>query len=680
MERLTSAALFELVFLSDPQLAADGRRAYCVRTRIVRSDEGAPGYRARVCEVELTSDGRGATALRTVAEGPHGSDHPRPSPDGRRLAFLSVREGHDQAQVQVLDLAQGGEARAVTRLAGGVLEFSWHPDGSALLVRGCDEPPEPKAEEVVARTVTRLRSKEDGLPSPGLRGAHPPQAWHVPLVGEDGARVLTSFEDGVTEAVWAPAGDALWVLAAEDVAEADEWKASLWRVRPGSGDDTTPTPERVASGLARPSSLAVSEGGTVLAWLAPAEPADPASVVGLWNFAPDEGAPLLRSGHLAAAPAVGGDARHGRYPNRPVATREGWLVNANRGGTSGPVLIDAGGGRRPLMEGARVATAFAHAAGRTLVCTETPDRPGELMLIEPDGRERIVSDENGAFVARYRPVPASEPRRAPNGAGGVPWWRLDPVRPRPDRALVIQVHGGPRTNVGYGFQFEFQLLAARGYSVVFLNPRGSSSYGHEYGTAMLGAYGTVDAHDVLAVVDAALAEARGAAPAPMEAASATAERADDPAADPPVHLTGGSYGGFMTNWLLTRTDRFRSAVTQRSICNWSSFYGTSDIGYRFAESELRGNPWRDTDLLWSQSPLARVEEVVTPVLILHSDADHRCPVEQAEQWFVALKRIGKAETRLIRFPDEGHELSRSGRPDRRVRRLDEIVGWFETHP
>ena len=175
---------------------------------------------------------------------------------------------------------------------------------------------------------------------------------------------------------------------------------------------------------------------------------------------------------------------------------------------------------------------------------------------------------------------------------------------------------------------------------------------------MQGRYGTVDAADVMAIANAARAAHT------------------DPGA--PIHLTGGSYGGFMTNWLVTQTSMFRSAVTQRSICNWLSFYGTSDVGYGFAAQEVGGNPWADLEKLWEQSPLKHVANVETPLLIIHADEDHRCPVEQAEQLFVALKQLGK-ETQFIRFPAEGHELSRSGRPDRRVARLEAILGWFDAH-
>ena len=149
--------------------------------------------------------------------------------------------------------------------------------------------------------------------------------------------------------------------------------------------------------------------------------------------------------------------------------------------------------------------------------------------------------------------------------------------------------------------------------------------------------------------------------------------------DAPLHLTGGSYGGFMTNWLVGVTDRFRSAVSQRSISNWTSMYGTSDIGPSFVERELGGRPWADLDVLWRQSPMRNAANVRTPLLLVHSEEDWRCPIEQAEQLFAALKRLGQAEVELLRFPREGHELSRSGRPDRRVMRLEAIVGWFEAH-
>jgi acylaminoacyl-peptidase len=134
----------------------------------------------------------------------------------------------------------------------------------------------------------------------------------------------------------------------------------------------------------------------------------------------------------------------------------------------------------------------------------------------------------------------------------------------------------------------------------------------------------------------------------------------------------------MTNWIVGHTDRFRAAVTQRSISNWGSFYGTSDIGYYFADEEVGGEPWRNLDHFWEKSPMKYVENIKTPLLIIHSEEDYRCPMEQAEQLFVALKRL-KKETMLVRFPGENHELSRSGKPRHRIERLNHILGWFKKH-
>lgn len=231
-----------------------------------------------------------------------------------------------------------------------------------------------------------------------------------------------------------------------------------------------------------------------------------------------------------------------------------------------------------------------------------------------------------------------------------------PTKPRADNAVIVQIHGGPHTHDGFGFRFEHHVQAAAGYTVLTMNPRGSSSFGSAHGSAILHQYGTVDADDIHAMVDDFL------------------ESHVDPNA--PVHVTGGSYGGFMTNWLTSHSDRFKSAITDRSICNWVSFYGTADIGPFFGDVQIGAIDYSDPQKLWDQSPLKYVENVVTPTLIVHSEEDYRCPIEQAEQWFTALKTLGKAPTRFVRFPGESHGLSREGRPDRRVQRMKLALEWF----
>lgn len=202
---------------------------------------------------------------------------------------------------------------------------------------------------------------------------------------------------------------------------------------------------------------------------------------------------------------------------------------------------------------------------------------------------------------------------------------------------------------------EFQILAAEGYAVLYVNPRGSHGYGQDFVNAVRGDYGGSDYQDLMLAVDYVLAE--------FEFINETR-----------LGVTGGSYGGFMTNWIVGHTNRFKAAVTQRSISNWISFYGVSDIGYYFTEWQIDGD-FRDVDKLWKHSPLAYVEKVETPLLILHSEKDYRCPIEQAEQLYISLKRLGK-ETKFVRFPEENHELSRSGKPSLRKNRLNYIVEWF----
>ncbi len=705
---LDATDLFDLTSLSDPVLSADGRRLFAVRSRIEPGDarparnDAAPAAagpvgtaitnaasgsdapkpprtRSEVVELDPASAdaATGTASLRVVARGRTdgtGAEHPRPSPDGRRLAWLAP--GPDDrrgTQIWLADLARGGEPVRLTDLPGGVRAFDWRPDGSALAAIGRTERHETDDARVVARSATRLHVKQDGLPGAGLRPSAPTVTGLVPVdadveaTGRDGFVPLPSAPDGPTALAWSPDGTALWSLGPSDADEGDAWRSSLWRLPLDAGGAPTGVLERFGDGLHAPSGLSVARDGASVAWLASTEPDAFATPTGLWTSPVDAFAPELRTDpDLDLAPATGGDARYGRYRTEPVpADGGGWTGVAGRDGASAPVRIDADGTVTDLAPGGRVVTSLAVAGSRRIVLFETPDAPGRLARLAEDGPEpTVLYDPNEELGARFRFATLEGPFLAADRAApempGTRWWRLPPREARADGAQVLQVHGGPHTSAGYGFVFEHQLLASRGYAVIVSNPRGSSGSGRAHATALLGRYGTVDADDVLRVADAAAAS--------------------HVPADAPMHLTGGSYGGFMTNWLVGRTDRFASAVTQRSICDWLSFYGTSDIGYRFAAYEVGGRPWSDRDRLWEQSPLAHVARVTTPILILHADQDHRCPVEQAEQWYVALRTLGRAEARLVRFPEEGHELSRSGRPDRRVRRLREIVDWFETHP
>jgi dipeptidyl aminopeptidase/acylaminoacyl peptidase len=648
-QALKAESLFDLSFVSDGTLSHDGARVAVVHTRIALAEnpDDPPAYRSQI----HLYDTRSGDAQR-LTHGRVSHVSPRFSPDGTYLAFMSRCQDDDKPQLFIMPL-KGGDAHAVTKDKTGVSEFAWHPDGQRIAYVSRGDWEDTAAQGKQARVIERMFYKRDGS---GFRPAEPAQVYLLDIPTGERTR-LTSLQSDPGGLVFSADGQHLYFTAARDTQEDDVWLSNIWRL---SLQDGEARPLLDAPFMA--SQPSPSPDGTLIAFFAPLEPFNFATPTSLWVVTTEGGDAKRLTDGIEVLPSVAGDSRHGAYPNRAAWSDDGQsiTVNANARGRSGLARFDMGSGELTVLQQEdRVVSGFHCVGDRCVFTAETPQQPGELFLLE-HGQERRLSHENERFVQQYTLARTREERHVTAADGTVvPYWVLTPENPREDQALVVQVHGGPHTNYGYGFMFEFQFLAARGYTVVYGNPRGSSSYGPRFVTSMLGAYGTIDADDVLAITRAA--------------------KAAHPRPDAPVHLTGGSYGGFMTNWLVGHTDEFRSAVTQRSICNWLSFYGTSDIGYRFSEQEVAGNPWKDTEKLWAQSPLKYVHNVTTPTLIIHAEADHRCPVEQAEQFFIALKRIGKAPTRLVRFPDEGHELSRSGRPDRRVARLELIAGWFEEH-
>ncbi|MGE4320951.1 MAG: alpha/beta hydrolase family protein [Acholeplasmataceae bacterium] len=223
---------------------------------------------------------------------------------------------------------------------------------------------------------------------------------------------------------------------------------------------------------------------------------------------------------------------------------------------------------------------------------------------------------------------------------------------------ILDIHGGPKTVYGSTYYHEMQYWASLGYIVMYCNPRGSDGKGDEFAD-IRGKYGTIDYEDIMNFVDAVIKQV---------------PQIDEKQ----LYVTGGSYGGFMTNWIVGHTNRFKAAVTQRSISNWVSFFGTSDIGFYFAKDQTAANPLDDVSLMWEQSPLKYADQVQTPTLFIHSDEDYRCPIEQAMQFYSVLKYKG-VDTKLVWFKGETHELSRSGKPHARTKRLNDITNWFENH-
>ena len=275
-----------------------------------------------------------------------------------------------------------------------------------------------------------------------------------------------------------------------------------------------------------------------------------------------------------------------------------------------------------------------------------------------DGRGRRLSHFNDAAL-RGKYVARPEALNVERDGYEVHGFVLKPMDYDPSKKypVILDIHGGPKTVYGPVFYHEMQYWAGKGYFVIFCNPTGSDGRGAFMD--IRGKYGTVDYDDLMAFCDAALA----AYPA-MDAEN--------------LFETGGSYGGFMTNWIIGHTDRFRACASQRSISNWFSFYGVSDIGVGFAVDQNDADPWGAAEKLWWHSPMKYAHRVKTPTLFIHSFEDYRCPIDQGYQMFTALVAHG-VESKMVCFRGENHELSRSGKPTHRLKRLNEITAWFDGH-
>ncbi|WP_027108022.1 S9 family peptidase [Lacticigenium naphthae] len=296
---------------------------------------------------------------------------------------------------------------------------------------------------------------------------------------------------------------------------------------------------------------------------------------------------------------------------------------------------------------------------KLVVGYSTFSNPSELAEIDlANPIMRSLYNPNEEYMASHQLV---EPERF-WFKGADDWdiegWYLSPVDDTKKHPAILYIHGGPQVAYGETFFHEMQTLVHKGYGVIMINPRGGNSYGQEFVASILNAYGDKDYEDLMLGTDAVLAD------------HSNIDREK-------LFVTGGSYGGFMTNWIVGHTNRFRAAVTQRSISNWISFYGTSDIGPFFVPYQL-GADLTDTDALWKMSPLAYAQDATTPLLLIHGQEDLRCPLEQGEQFYIAMKRQ-KIETKMMTFPKSSHGLSRNGLPNLRMKRLEAIEQWFSEH-
>ena len=381
-----------------------------------------------------------------------------------------------------------------------------------------------------------------------------------------------------------------------------------------------------------------------------------------WVYAlnPEEGRlELLRQEEYSMYNSVGSDCRLGGG-RQAVSTDEGLYHLTTREGNAVLHLLRPDGSDEPVYTGEGAMDCFDVSNGK-LLCVGLYDMRLQELYEAKLGDEKLnrVSHFNDAALeGRYLARP--EPITVQSCGWEIGGWVLKPKDFDPTKRYpaVLDVHGGPKTVYGPVFYHEMQVWASLGYFVFFCNPMGSDGRDNKF-MDIRGRYGDTDYQNLMDFTDAVLARY--------------------PQIDPKrVCETGGSYGGFMTNWIIGHTDRFCCAASQRSIANWLAFYGMSDIGYYFAGDQTDGDLYDSPEKLWAQSPLKYAKNVKTPTLFIHSDEDYRCPMAEGIQMYSALIDRG-VEARLCLFHGETHELSRSGKPKHRQRRLKEITEWFERH-
>lgn len=647
--------LLKIRFPHDAALSPDGRR---VVFALARLDHDANEWRGHLCM--MSTDG-GSPSPFTADEARDAS--PVWSPSGRWIAFLSNRGGRRRGrkkpamQLWVIP-SDGGEARQLTFFSAGVSQPVWSPDGRSLacVSRGTLDRLESNDDELlIVREITRAKYKFDAMGF--LEGyAH---LWIVPLEGGD-PRPLTDGEYDHDSPVWLPGGREI-VVAANRSAGADfSFVRDLWAV-----DVETRAPRQVTQNRGPAVAPSVSPDGRWIAFAGHDLHARSATNFGVYVVpaAGGDAVNLTADFDRSVGNAIGSDARV-----TPMFPALAWTPDSlavtfyatDRSSTHLYQVNRLDRQVRQLTAGSEVVADLTGAAGHVVYQKMAATSLDELWILPASGGARRLASFNDDLLAE---IEVTEPRHFTyDGADGWPMdgWLLTPpgFEPGTRYPAVLRIHGGPHAAYGDTWNHYVALLAARGYVVVWTNPRGSGGYGEASTAAVVEDWGGKDSQDILLGLDHAIGMGF-----------------IDPAR---VAVNGASYGGFMTNTLIGRTDRFRCAVTEVCVSNLHSFYGTSDIGATWGEVEWGGNPWDDPERLLKHSPIMNARNVTTPVLVTANEADHRCPIEQSEQFFIALRKLGK-EAVFLRFQDESHTMGSSGRPRPRVERLKRLAAWFDKY-
>lgn len=672
--------LYRFAYLGDAQISPDGSLVAYVHERLDQEQDKA------LSEIWVVPSGGGAP--RKLTSGPR-DRMPRWSPDGAQIAFVSDRS--DKPQFYLIAV-NGGEASRIETKEDVASPAVWSPDGSQIaflspvtdeLAEGDREYPGAPPTKVQAKegeqkkgdsrpaikVATTLHHKQDGIGFYGRKGSHICLVAAKPTAGKPAeVRQLTQGRFQCDVPSWSPDSTRLVTAVTPDL----DTPRALWVRKILLVDVATGKSKPVLQDEGFPAfAPSFSPDGRYLAFTGEAAPFgwlhDNFDVFVLdissgdfpyaWSAARNLSASLDRS--VGSAPA---EVRHAGMwiMFGPVLwsadSQECLAIFADRGDShvfSFPVSGDA---PRKVTPGEfRTVAAFSISqTGAIAFGAGDPHTPDEIYVLDPSG-ERKLTAANGPLLEEVA-VSKVEPFtfKGPDD-WDVAGWIVYPHGYEPGKRYptILEIHGGPAGLFGNGFMLSFQVLAAAGYAVVATNPRGSQGYGKKFAWGCVNDWGGKDYQDTQAGVDEVIR--RGIA-------------------DPDrLGVTGWSYGGYMTSWTITQTQRFKAAIPGACVSNLQDMWGTSDIGTSFIEFSFAGTPWDNWDRLADRSPIRWMHQCTTPTLLLHGENDLRCPVAQSEQIYTTLKRLGRTAV-MVRYPGESHGLQR---PSHRLDRLERTLHWFD---
>jgi dipeptidyl aminopeptidase/acylaminoacyl peptidase len=641
---VTAEDYYAFEMLSDPHFSPDGSTiAYTVTT----VDQKQNQRRSEIWSI--ASDGsRPPLAL---TRSPQSSSSPRWSPDGKSIAFLSARPAAgdlaadpSRSQVWLLPLS-GGEPQRLTSLVNGVSSFQWSPDGTRLVIVSRSGPSDEAKSPSDVRHYVHANYKFNDSGWFDDKRTH---LWVVEVAGGRATPLTAGDAWNDSDPQWSPDGRKIAFVsdrsgkAFDESRNTDVWVIDalggpLTKISDHDTDDSSPRWSPDGQTIAFLS--AVPEKAHPKIWLAPGTGGAPSRLAA-------DGVDLIPSGLRWAE---GGRALY--FETGARGTSQLYRVDL---ATRHAVAITSGDRTVHFMD-------VSDKAGKLAYAVNDPTRLDDLYVADLSGRsERRLTHLNATLWKQLAIVPVE--RMPFKGADG---WDVDGFFMKPvgwesgrKYPMILTIHGGPAGQLGFDWYHEFQVYASHGWAVFFTNPRGSTGYGERFERGIERNWGGNDYVDVMNGVDAVLAKY--------------------PWIDPDrLGVTGGSYGGFLTNWIVSHTNRFRAAVTLRSISNFVSDDGTRDGAYGHKD-DFAGDIFEQFDVYWNASPLKYVKDVRTPTLVLHSDNDYRVPIEQGEQWFRALRHFG-VPSEIVFFPRENHNLTRTGEPRHLVESINWQVYWFDRY-